>query len=150
MSAPDLAWPMTCTLSEGTDENGPCGWLETMTEQTEIWHNPRCTKSRAATAHLDEAGVEYRVRRYLDDPPTADELRAVLTRLGAEPWDITRTGEPIAKDLGLASWGRTPADRERWIEALAAHPKLIQRPIVLTADGGAVVARTDDALRTLG
>ncbi|MBF6209930.1 arsenate reductase family protein [Nocardia puris] len=119
-------------------------------EQTEIWHNPRCGKSRAATAHLDGAGVEYRVRRYLDDPPTADELRAVLARLGAEPWDITRTGEPVAKDLGLASWGRTPADRERWIEALAAHPKLIQRPIVLTADGGAVVARTDEALRTLG
>ncbi|MFF2084290.1 arsenate reductase family protein [Nocardia sp. NPDC058176] len=117
--------------------------------QTEIWHNPRCTKSRNATAHLDAAGVDYTVRRYLDDPPTVAELRAVLTRLGAEPWDITRTGEPIAKELGLATWGRTAADRDRWLAALAEHPKLIQRPIVLTADGGAVVARDEESLRSL-
>ncbi|PXX59265.1 arsenate reductase [Nocardia tenerifensis] len=117
--------------------------------QTEIWHNPQCSKSRNATAFLDEAGVQYSVRRYLDAPPTADELRAVLSRLGAEPWDITRTGEQIAKDLGMSEWGRTPADRDRWIEALAEHPRLIQRPIVLTADGGAVLARDEDALRSL-
>ncbi|MFI6042813.1 arsenate reductase family protein [Nocardia sp. NPDC051321] len=117
--------------------------------QTEIWHNPQCSKSRTATAFLDEAGVEYSVRRYLDAPPTADELRSVLQRLGAEPWDITRTGEQIAKDLGMSKWGRTAADRDRWIEALAEHPRLIQRPIVLTADGGAVVARDDAALRSL-
>ncbi|WP_063037162.1 arsenate reductase family protein [Nocardia pseudovaccinii] len=117
--------------------------------QTEIWHNPRCSKSRNATAHLDEAGVEYTVRRYLDDPPTAAELRTVLKRLGAEPWDITRTGEQIAKDLGISGWGRTAADRERWIEALAANPQLIQRPIVLTPDGGAVVARDEQTLESL-
>jgi arsenate reductase len=117
--------------------------------QTEIWHNPRCTKSRNATAFLDEAGVDYTVRRYLDDPPTTAELRTVLDRLGAEPWHITRTGEQIAKDLGMSGWGRTAADRDRWIEALAANPKLIQRPIVLTADGGGAVARDDATLRSL-
>lgn len=116
---------------------------------TEVWHNPRCTKSRNATAFLDAAGIDYTVRRYLDDPPTAAELRTVLARLGAEPWDITRTGEQIAKDLGMAEWGRAAADRERWIEALAEHPKLIQRPIVLTANGGAVVARDAVALQSL-
>ncbi|WP_454196564.1 arsenate reductase (glutaredoxin) [Nocardia sp. Marseille-Q1738] len=117
--------------------------------QTEIWHNPRCSKSRNATAFLDDAGVDYTVRKYLDQPPTAAELRDVLRRLGAEPWDITRTGEQIAKDLGMASWGRTAADRDRWIEALVEHPNLIQRPIVLTADGAAVVARDEAALRDL-
>ncbi|WP_410872517.1 arsenate reductase family protein [Nocardia sp. A7] len=117
--------------------------------QTEIWHNPRCTKSRTATARLDAAGVDYTVRRYLDDPPTVAELRAVLARLGAQPWDITRTGEQIAKDLAMAEWGRTEADRERWLSALAENPKLIQRPIVLTADGGAVVARDEQSLRAL-
>ncbi|WP_174186502.1 arsenate reductase family protein [Nocardia barduliensis] len=117
--------------------------------QAEIWHNPRCSKSRNATAFLDEAGVDYTVRKYLDQPPTAAELREVLRRLGAEPWDITRTGEQIAADLGMASWGRTAADRDRWIEALAEHPRLIQRPIVLTADGAAVVARDDATLRDL-
>ncbi|MBF6225848.1 arsenate reductase family protein [Nocardia abscessus] len=117
--------------------------------QAEIWHNPRCSKSRNATAFLDEAGVDYTVRKYLDQPPTAAELHEVLRRLGAEPWDITRTGEQIAVDLGMASWGRTAADRDRWIEALVEHPRLIQRPIVLTADGGAVVARDDATLRDL-
>lgn len=120
------------------------------TPETEIWHNPRCTKSRAALAHLDAAGAVYSVRRYLDEPPSTAELRVVLDRLGAEPWEITRTGEDIAKELGISSWGRTAADRERWIAALAEHPRLIQRPIVFTADGRAVVARDEDALRLLG
>ncbi|MEU2035284.1 arsenate reductase family protein [Nocardia amamiensis] len=117
--------------------------------QTEIWHNPRCSKSRNATAFLDDAGVDYTVRKYLDQPPTAEELRDVLRRLGAEPWDIARTGEQIAKDLRMASWGRTAADRDRWIAALVEHPILIQRPIVFTADGAAVVARDEVALRDL-
>ncbi len=119
------------------------------TPETEIWHNPRCTKSRAALAHLDAAGTAYTVRRYLDAPPSAEELRDVLDRLGAEPWDITRMGEDIAKELGMSGWGRTAADRERWIAALAEHPRLIQRPIVFTAAGSAVVARDEDALRSL-
>ncbi|MBF6468932.1 arsenate reductase family protein [Nocardia beijingensis] len=117
--------------------------------QTEIWHNPRCSKSRNATAFLNEAGVGYTVRKYLDQPPTADELREVLRRLEAEPWDITRTGEQVAKDLGMTNWPRADADRDRWIDALVEHPALIQRPIVLTADGGAVVARDEAALRDL-
>ncbi|MQY31378.1 arsenate reductase family protein [Nocardia aurantia] len=116
---------------------------------TEIWHNPRCSKSRTAKAFLDDAGIEYTERRYLEDPPTAEELRAMLTRLGLQPWDITRTGEGEAKELGVSGWARTDAERERWIAALAAHPRLIQRPIVATADGRAVVARDDEALRSL-
>ncbi|MGW4366465.1 arsenate reductase family protein [Nocardia takedensis] len=118
--------------------------------QNEIWHNPRCSKSRAATARLDANGLDYTVRRYLDDPPSEAELRAVLDRLGAQPWDITRTGERVAVDLGMKDWGREPADRDRWIEALAANPVLIQRPIVLRADGSAIVVRTDEALASLG
>ncbi|MFC8048039.1 arsenate reductase family protein [Nocardia sp. NPDC057353] len=121
-----------------------------MSTAPEIWHNPRCSKSRAATIHLDGIGAEYTVRRYLDDPPTPDELRAVLARLGLEPWEITRTGEAVAKELGLKEWLRTDAARERWIAALAAHPVLIERPIVLTPDGGAIVARTQEALARLG
>jgi arsenate reductase len=91
-----------------------------------IWVNPACSKCRSAVSMLDAAGAEYTVRRYLEDPPSAAELTAVLDRLGLEPWDITRTTEPVAKELGLRSWPRTPADRHRWIDALAAHPKLIQ------------------------
>jgi arsenate reductase len=118
-------------------------------EQTEIWHNPRCSKSRAAKAALDEAGVVYTERRYLEDPPDADEIREMLARLGLDPWDITRTGEDEAKELGISGWSRTPADREHWIETLAHHPKLIQRPIIATADGKAVVARDEQSVKSV-
>jgi arsenate reductase len=115
----------------------------------EIWVNPACSKCRSAVSMLDDAGVEYTVRRYLDDPPTAAELTDVLERLGLEPWDIARTTEPVAKELGVKTWGHGPEDRSRWIEALAAHPKLIQRPIITADDGTAVVARTPEAVRSV-
>ena len=115
----------------------------------EIWLNPACSKCRTAVSLLDAAGAEYTVRRYLDDPPSVDELRDVLARLGLEPWDITRTGETVAIELGLRDWSRDAASRDRWIDALAAHPELIQRPIITADDGTAVVARTDDAVRSV-
>lgn len=113
----------------------------------EIWLNPACSKCRTAVADLDAAGVEYTVRRYLDDPPTAAELEDVLGRLGLEPWDIARFGESAATELGLKTWPRAATDRDRWIEALAAHPKLIQRPIITAADGTATVARSPEAVQ---
>ncbi|MGK5636738.1 arsenate reductase family protein [Streptomyces sp. URMC 126] len=113
----------------------------------EIWINPACSKCRSAVKLLDEEGAEYTVRRYLEDVPDAGEIRAVLGRLGLEPWDITRTGEAEAKELGVADWPRDAAARDRWIDALAGHPKLIQRPIITADDGTAVVGRTDDAVR---
>ena len=115
----------------------------------EIWINPACSKCRSAVSMLDEAGAGYTVRRYLEDPPTAAEIEDVLKRLGLEPWDITRTGEAIAKELDVKSWGRTAADRARWIAALAEHPKLIQRPIITADDGTAVVGRTPEAVRSV-
>ncbi|WP_329277942.1 arsenate reductase family protein [Streptomyces sp. NBC_01451] len=113
----------------------------------EIWINPACSKCRGALSLLDAEGAEYTVRRYLEDPPTEAEIRDVLDRLGLEPWDITRTQETVAKELGLREWGREAADRERWVAALAAHPRLIQRPVITADDGSAVVARTDEAVR---
>jgi arsenate reductase (glutaredoxin) len=113
----------------------------------EIWINPACSKCRSAIGLLDAEGAEYTVRRYLEDVPGAAEIRDVLARLGLEPWDITRTQEAAAKELGLAEWPRDAAARDRWIAALAARPELIQRPIITADDGTAVVARTDEAVR---
>ncbi|MGW1077865.1 arsenate reductase family protein [Streptomyces sp. NPDC002537] len=113
----------------------------------EIWINPACSKCRAATALLDAEGADYTIRRYLEDVPGEEEIRGVLGRLGLEPWDITRTREAVAEELGLKDWPRDPAARDRWIAALAAHPKLIQRPIITADDGSALVARTDEAVR---
>ncbi|MBF8191199.1 arsenate reductase family protein [Nonomuraea sp. K274] len=114
----------------------------------EIWINPACSKCRSALSILDAESAGYTVRHYLDDPPSADEIRAVLVRLGLEPWDITRTGEATAAELGMDAWPRDPASRDRWIDALAAHPILIQRPIITADDGSAVIGRTEQAVRS--
>ncbi|MEU9568058.1 arsenate reductase family protein [Streptomyces sp. NPDC048161] len=113
----------------------------------EIWINPACSKCRGAVQLLDAEGAEYTVRRYLEDVPSPEEIRAVLDRLGLEPWDITRTQEADAKELGLKEWPREAGSRERWISALTERPRLIQRPIITADDGTAVVARTDEAVR---
>jgi arsenate reductase len=112
----------------------------------EIWFNPKCSKCRMTTEALDEAGVSYTLRRYLDDPPTAAELDETLGALGLEPWDITRMGEPAAAELGLAD---RPHDRDDWIAALVAHPELIQRPIVVTDDGSAWITRDPGAVQAV-
>jgi arsenate reductase len=109
----------------------------------EVWFNPSCSKCRIARDQLEEAGVEYTLRRYLDDPPSEDELRSALAALGLQPWDITRMSEPLARELGLRD---LPRDADAWIRVLAQHPKLIQRPIVLGDDGRAWVARDDETL----
>ena len=109
----------------------------------EVWFNPSCSKCRSALDQLDDAGVEYTLRRYLDDPPSEAELRATLTALGLEPWDITRMSEPLARELRLPDMAR---DADAWIRLLAEHPNLIQRPLVLTHDGRAWVARDDETL----
>jgi arsenate reductase len=111
-----------------------------------LWHNQRCSKSRGAKEILDEAGVGYTERRYLDQPPTAAELDEVLEALGMEPWDLARMGEPVAKELDLAS---VPHDRGRWIELMTEHPILIERPILVADDGRAVVGRPPEKLQAL-
>jgi arsenate reductase len=112
----------------------------------ELWHNPRCSKSRAAKALLEERDVAFAERRYLDEPPTADELDAVLRALGREPWEIARMGEPVAADLGLRDW---PRDRGRWIAAMVADPVLIERPILVAGDGRAALGRPPDEVLSL-
>ena len=113
----------------------------------EIWINPACSKCRSALTLLDAEGADYTVRRYLEDVPSEAEIKDVLDRLGLEPWDITRTGEADAKELGLKDWARDAGSRERWITALSEHPKLIQRPIITADDGTALVGRTEEAVR---
>ena len=109
----------------------------------EIWLNPACSKCRTAVAELDAAGVDYTVRRYLDEPPTPEELAGVLDRLGLEPWDVARAKE--AREAGI-DLPRDAAHRDGWLTALCRHPRAIQRPILTAADGTTVVGRDPDAL----
>lgn len=108
-----------------------------------IWLNPACSKCRTAVTELDAAGADYVVRRYLEDPPSAEEIAAVLDRLGLEPWDIARAKEAAEEGIDLP---REPAHRAAWVAALAAHPRALQRPILTAADGTTVVGRDADAL----
>jgi arsenate reductase len=109
----------------------------------EIWLNPACSKCRTAVAGLDEAGVDYTVRRYLDEPPTSAELEEVLHRLGLEPWDIARPKEAEAAGIDLP---RDAEHRADWLAALAASPQVIQRPIITASDGTTVLGRDADSL----
>ncbi len=113
----------------------------------ELWHNPRCSKSRAAKALLDERGVAYVERNYFDDPPTLDELDQVLTALGLEPWEVARLHEPVAAELGMKAWPHD--DRLRWLGAMVAHPILIERPILVADDGRARLGRPPEAFEVL-
>ncbi|MGB2722777.1 MAG: arsenate reductase (glutaredoxin) [Rhodococcus sp. (in: high G+C Gram-positive bacteria)] len=103
-----------------------------------IYHNPRCNTSRTALKLIEEAGVTPRVIRYLETPPTEDELRTLLADAGLEARQAIRTRESIYKELGLAG-----ADADTLIAAMAQHPILIERPIVVT-DKGTVLARPAD------
>ena len=110
-----------------------------------VWHNPRCSKSRGALALLAERGVDPEVVRYLDTAPSRAELVDVLRRLGSEdPLVITRTGEARYRELGLAG-----ADRDTVLNALAANPILIERPIVLVGDRAVVARPPERALELL-
>ncbi|HEX5421233.1 MAG TPA: arsenate reductase (glutaredoxin) [Gammaproteobacteria bacterium] len=95
--------------------------------QAKIYHNPRCSKSRAALALLEERGVEADVVEYLETPPKADELRGLLAKLGLAARDLIRKGEAEFKDSGMS----LDAPEEELIELMAAHPILIERPIVV-------------------
>ena len=101
-----------------------------------VWHNPRCSKSRNTVNLLEERGVEAEVVRYLDTPPTKEEIKEVLKMLGISARELMRTKEAIYKELGL----KDVDDEEKLIEAMAEHPKLIERPIVIK-DGKAAIGR---------
>lgn len=109
-----------------------------------VWHNPRCSKSRGACEILDEHSIGAQVRRYLDDPPTREELEQVLALLGTDdPRTMMRTGEPVYRELHLAG-----ADRDTLLDAMTQHPILIERPIVIRGDS-AVIARPPERLLDL-
>ncbi|NYI46791.1 arsenate reductase [Nocardioides aromaticivorans] len=110
----------------------------------EIWLNPACSKCRTAESELRAAGVEYTIRRYLDDPPTVAELEDVLGRLGLEPWDIARTAD--ARKLERTLPPKAADQRAAWLRLLAENPRLIQRPIITAADGTTVVGRDPESV----
>lgn len=107
-----------------------------------IFHNPRCSKSRATLALLQEQGIEPEIRLYLESPPDAKELSSILQKLGKSPRELMRKGEAEYRELGLKD--ETLSDDEL-IQAMVSSPKLIERPIVL-ANGRAAVGRPPESV----
>jgi arsenate reductase len=115
----------------------------------EVWVTVACSKTRAALDGLQRAGKRYETRSCLDLPPTPEELEEVLGRLDAQPWEVARERE--SREAGFADLPRDTHHRDDWVAALIAHPRAIQRPIILLDDGSAVVARDPETLdRVLG
>jgi arsenate reductase len=95
-----------------------------------IYHNKRCSKSRAACQLIAERGVDAEIVDYLATPPSREELRTLLDKLGMKPEEIVRRGEAVFKEHYA---GRKLSDDE-WLEALATHPILIERPIAVRGE----------------
>lgn len=107
-----------------------------------IFHNPRCSKSRATLELLRERGIEPEITLYLQSPPSAKELSSILGLLGCEPRELMRSKEAEYSEQGLDD---PELSREELIDAMAATPKLIERPIVL-ANGKAAVGRPPESV----
>jgi arsenate reductase len=93
-----------------------------------IYHNPRCSKSRQTLTLLQDRGIEPEVVLYLQEPPTAEHLQQLATKLALTPRQFLRKGEQEYKDFGLSD---TDLSDAQLLEAMAQHPKLIERPIVI-------------------
>ena len=112
---------------------------------TRLYHNPRCSKSRGALELLRERGVEPHIVAYLDTPPSEDELQQLLAMLGLSARDLLRTGENEYAELGLDD---PSLSDQRIIAAMAAHPRLMERPVFVHG-GRAVIGRPPERVLEL-
>jgi arsenate reductase len=116
-----------------------------MTDLT-LYHNPRCSKSRSALELLEARGLAPTVVRYLDTPLDATQLQALLAKLGMGARQLLRSGEDEYKALGLADASLSEA---QLIAAMAAHPKLIERPILEVGDRAVIGRPPENILEIL-
>ena len=101
----------------------------------EIWHNPRCSKSRQTLELLRERGHEPLIVEYLETPPTTARLNEVLSMLALAPRELMRRKEAIYKEQGINDETLSP---DELVAAMIAHPKLIERPIVINGNKAAI------------
>lgn len=109
-----------------------------------IYHNNRCTKSRCALAELENSGKAFEVVYYLETPPNKSELKEIIRKLGIKPLELIRKGEKVFAEIYK---GKTLNDEE-WVDAMVAHPILIERPIIISGDQ-AVIARPTEKIKEI-
>ena len=117
-----------------------------MADEFIIYHNPRCRKSRAGLQLLEENGIEPQIVKYLENPPSKEELDRILNMLEMEPYDLLRKREQEFKDLALKE---KKDDRQALIQAMVEHPRLIERPIVVRGDRAALGRPTENIQKLL-
>ncbi|MBS99491.1 MAG: arsenate reductase (glutaredoxin) [Oceanospirillaceae bacterium] len=111
-----------------------------------IYHNPRCSKSRETLKLLQDKGIEPEIREYLKDVPSADELKAVLKKLGVSARDLLRKKEAEYKEAGLDDESLSD---DAVIDAMTRYPKLIERPIVINGDQARIGRPPESVLEIL-
>lgn len=116
-----------------------------MTDLT-LYHNPRCSESRGALELLEARGLTPTVVRYLETPLNAAQIKALLKKLGISARQLLRTGEDEYKTLNLAD---ASVNEAQLIAAIAAHPKLMERPILETADKAIIGRPPENVLEIL-
>lgn len=109
-----------------------------------IWHNPRCSKSRNAMSLLEEKNIDAKVIKYLDETPSVEEIKNILSLLGMSAQELMRKGEDIYKELKL----KDVQDEEALVLAMHENPKLIERPVIVRGNK-AVIARPIENLEEL-
>ena len=119
--------------------------LPTSDDELLLLHNPRCSKSRATLALLEERGVDFQVRAYLEDGLSRQELQSVAERLGRKPSQLVRTKEAAFAEAGCSA---TSTDEEI-LDAMAAHPILLERPILIRGSRAAIGRPPEDVLSLL-
>lgn len=110
-----------------------------------IYHNPRCSKSRQALKLLEDAGVSLTIIRYMDTSLTVDELTDIISMLDISSYELVRKGEAIYKE----NYRGQELTDEEWVAAMVKYPKLIERPIVISDDGRAIVGRPPEVVLDL-
>jgi arsenate reductase len=111
-----------------------------------IYHNPRCSKSRATLALIEARGIKPKIVDYLKTPPSAAELKAILRKLGLKARDVLRAGEPIYAELGLED---RDLDDDALIALMVKNPILIERPIIVAGNKAAVGRPPENVLAIL-
>ena len=107
----------------------------------EVYHNPRCGKSRNCLAFLDENKQEYKITKYLEEPLDTKTIKSLLEKLGLKPLELVRQKEKI----WIENYKNQNLSDQAIIEAMAAHPILMERPIIIK-DNKAIIARESDKI----
>lgn len=111
----------------------------------QIFHNPRCGKSRETLKLLNEREEDLQIVEYLKETPSFDELKAIIQKLGIKPFELLRRGEQVYKEQFK---GKELADDE-WIRIMVDHPILIERPIVVKGSKAAIGRPPENVLEIL-